>query len=44
MLVDVIYPGWVPFMSLAIAQSVPGFIDRFADGLGVQLEEFWENR
>lgn len=26
MLVDIIFPGWVPFKDLAIAASVPGFI------------------
>lgn len=27
MLVDVVFPGWVPFSSLAEAQNVPAFID-----------------
>ena len=26
MLVDIVYPGWVPFDALAIAQNIPGFI------------------
>ena len=26
MLVDIVFPGWVPFKELAIAEDVPGFI------------------
>jgi hypothetical protein len=26
MLVDVIFPGWVPFSNLALSADVPGFI------------------
>lgn len=26
MLVDIVFPGWVPFMNLALATDVPGFI------------------
>ena len=29
MLVDVLYPGWVPFEDFAIASSVPGFFNAF---------------
>lgn len=27
MLVDIIYPGWVPFLNLALADFVPGFVN-----------------
>jgi glyoxylase-like metal-dependent hydrolase (beta-lactamase superfamily II) len=27
MLVDVIFPGWVPFAYLAVAQDIPGYVD-----------------
>ena len=27
MLVDVIFPGWVPFKNLALAEDIPGYID-----------------
>ncbi len=26
MVIDVIFPGWVPFKELALAQDVPGFV------------------
>jgi glyoxylase-like metal-dependent hydrolase (beta-lactamase superfamily II) len=27
MVVDLFFPGWVPFLNLALAQDVPGFVD-----------------
>ncbi|MGK5442749.1 MBL fold metallo-hydrolase [Micromonospora sp. URMC 105] len=33
MLVDVIFPGWVPFSNLAISASIPGFVDAHEQAL-----------
>ncbi len=33
MLVDIVYPGWVPFTNLGMAEDVQGFIDAHDDAL-----------
>lgn len=40
MLVDIIFPGWVPFRSLALAEDVPGFIRSHEDALSYDFEIF----
>ena len=40
MLVDVIYPGWVPFQNLALAQDVPGFLDAYDQALAYPFDFF----
>jgi glyoxylase-like metal-dependent hydrolase (beta-lactamase superfamily II) len=40
MLVDVIFPGWVPFKHLALAEDVPGFIDAHSQALDFDFETF----
>lgn len=38
MLVDVIFPGWVPFRDLAIAEDVPGFIKAHEQALSYPFD------
>lgn len=38
MLVDVIFPGWVPFSNLALSANVPGFIRAHEQTLGYDFE------
>lgn len=40
MLVDIIFPGWVPFTRLAIAQDVPGFIEAHRQALSYDFTVF----
>lgn len=40
MLVDVIFPGWIPFMNLALAKDVPGFIAAHSQALAYPFETF----
>ncbi len=40
MLVDVIFPGWIPFMKLALAKDVPGFLAAHQQVLGYPFETF----
>lgn len=40
MLVDVIFPGWAPFLNLAIASDVPAFIQAHDDALAYDFETF----
>lgn len=40
MLVDVIFPGWVPFTRLALAQDVPGFIAAHEQALTYDFATF----
>jgi glyoxylase-like metal-dependent hydrolase (beta-lactamase superfamily II) len=40
MLVDVIFPGWAPFMNLALAEDIPGFIQTHDDVLAYDFEVF----
>ncbi|MGQ0568267.1 MAG: MBL fold metallo-hydrolase [Armatimonadota bacterium] len=40
MLVDIIFPGWIPFMSLALAKDVPGFIAAHQQALAYPFETF----
>jgi glyoxylase-like metal-dependent hydrolase (beta-lactamase superfamily II) len=40
MLVDIIFPGWVPFMNLALAKDVPGFIAAHRQALSYPFETF----
>ena len=40
MLVDVIFPGWSPFKSLALAKDVPGFIEAHDEALSFGFETF----
>jgi glyoxylase-like metal-dependent hydrolase (beta-lactamase superfamily II) len=40
MLVDVIFPGWVPFKSLALAEDVPGFIQAHDEVLSFDFDTF----
>ena len=38
MLVDVVFPGWVPFRDLAIAEDVPGFIKAHEQALSYPFD------
>ena len=38
MLVDVIFPGWVPFSNLALSAYVPGFINMHAQALHYEFD------
>src|SRR3989304_738695 len=40
MLVDIIFPGWIPFMSLALAKDVPGFLAAHQQALSYPFETF----
>lgn len=40
MWVDAVFPGWVPFKSLALAQDVPGFIAAHDAALALPFETF----
>ncbi len=40
MLVDVIFPGWVPFSNLALSANVPGFIKAHEQALEYDFETF----
>lgn len=40
MLVDVIFPGWVPFKKLAIAEDIPGFIKAHDEVLSYDFDTF----
>ncbi|HEY1973975.1 MAG TPA: MBL fold metallo-hydrolase [Pseudonocardia sp.] len=39
MLVDVIYPGWVPFANIAMSKHIPGFLDHHDLALGFDFEK-----
>lgn len=40
MWVDVVFPGWVPFKSLALAQDVPGYVAGHDAALALPFETF----
>ena len=40
MLVDVVFPGWVPFAYLAESQNIPGWLDAPAQALGYPFHTF----
>ena len=40
MLVDVIYPGWMPYKNLGIAEDVPGYIQAHHDALAYNFDTF----
>lgn len=40
MLVDVVFPGWVPFKNLALAEEIPTFIAAHDEVLGYDFETF----
>ena len=40
MLVDVVYPGWMPYKNLGIAENVPGYIQAHHDALGYDFDTF----
>lgn len=40
MLVDVIFPGWIPFLQLALAKDVPGYLAAHGQALGYPFETF----
>jgi glyoxylase-like metal-dependent hydrolase (beta-lactamase superfamily II) len=40
MLVDVIFPGWVPFKNLALAEDIPGFIQAHDEVLTFDFDTF----
>lgn len=40
MLVDIVFPGWVPFMELAIAKDVAGFVEAHDIALGYDFDTF----
>ncbi len=40
MLIDVIFPGWVPFTNLALAEDIPSFIDAHDKVLEVDFDVF----
>ena len=39
MLVDVIYPGWVPFSNLAVSANIPGFVNAQEQALEYPFEK-----
>jgi glyoxylase-like metal-dependent hydrolase (beta-lactamase superfamily II) len=39
MLVDVIFPGWVPFSNLAVSANIPGFVDAQEQALDYPFEQ-----
>ncbi|WP_159617694.1 MBL fold metallo-hydrolase [Arthrobacter zhaoguopingii] len=39
MLVDVIFPGWVPFSNLAVSANVPGYVTAVDQTLGYSFEK-----
>ena len=40
MLVDIVFPGWVPFLQLAIAKDVAGFVEAHDVALGYDFDTF----
>jgi glyoxylase-like metal-dependent hydrolase (beta-lactamase superfamily II) len=38
MLVDVIYPGWMPYKNLGIAEDVPGYVQAHRDALSYDFD------
>ena len=40
MLVDVIFPGWVPFAYLAESQNIPGWLEAPAQALGYPFQTY----
>jgi glyoxylase-like metal-dependent hydrolase (beta-lactamase superfamily II) len=40
MLVDVIFPGWVPFADLALAEDVPGYYEAHEQALAYDFDVF----
>ncbi|MGI0037344.1 MAG: MBL fold metallo-hydrolase, partial [Nitrososphaera sp.] len=40
MLVDIVFPGWVPFMELAIARDVVGFVEAHDVALGYDFDVY----
>lgn len=40
MLVDVVFPGWMPFKNLGIVQDVPGYIEAFDEALTYEFDTF----
>lgn len=40
MLVDVVYPGWMPYKNLGIAEDVPGYIQAHHDALSYDFDTF----
>lgn len=40
MLVDVVYPGWMPYKNLGIAEDVPGYIQAHHDALEYDFDTF----
>lgn len=40
MLVDVIFPGWVPFQDLAVAEDIPGFVRAHDQALAFDFDTF----
>jgi glyoxylase-like metal-dependent hydrolase (beta-lactamase superfamily II) len=40
MLVDVVYPGWIPYKNLGIAEDVPGYIQAHHDALRYDFDFF----
>jgi glyoxylase-like metal-dependent hydrolase (beta-lactamase superfamily II) len=40
MLVDVVFPGWVPFAYLAQSQNIPGWLEAPAQALGYPFQTF----
>jgi glyoxylase-like metal-dependent hydrolase (beta-lactamase superfamily II) len=39
MLVDVIFPGWVPFSNLAVSANIPGYVLAIEQALGYSFEK-----
>ena len=40
MIVDVIYPGWVPFDLLALSSDIPGWLDAYEAALDYEFDTF----
>jgi glyoxylase-like metal-dependent hydrolase (beta-lactamase superfamily II) len=44
MLVDVVYPGWIPYKNLGVAEDIPGYIQAHHDALGYDFDTFVAGR
>lgn len=40
MLVDIVFPGWIPFFQMALAKDIPGFLAAQRQALGYPFETF----
>lgn len=40
MLVDIAFPGWVPFRDLALAESIPGYVQAYDEALSFDFDTY----